>query len=378
MRFIRNEERAPPARRSRAALPTVAALLVAAAASGVFATGCTTTLGYYWQALDGQVAVVREARPIAEVIGDPLTDEELKLKLTRVREIREFASRELALPDNGSYRRYADLHRRFVVWNVFAAPELSVEPREWCFPVAGCVGYRGYFAEADARKFAASLAREGMDVYIGGVPAYSTLGWLDDPVLSTFIHYPETELARLIFHELAHQVVYAPGDSTFNESFAVAVENAGVQRWIAQRGTPPQRLDFDASQRRKREFAELVTGYRDRFAAAYAGPGSVADKRAGKARLQAQMREDYAQLKQAWGGFGGYDWWFAQPLNNAQLVSVALYTELLPGFEALLHQCHDAMPCFYEQVKALAKLPEKERRAKLEQDQPVKAGMGEG
>jgi predicted aminopeptidase len=345
---------------------TVGVLAFAALTAGGIASGCSTTLGYYLQALDGQMAVVREARPIAEVIGDPLSSDELKHKLGRIREIREFASRELALPDNGSYRRYADLHRRFVVWNVFAAPELAVEPKEWCFPVAGCVGYRGYFAEADARRFADGLAKEGMDVYVGGVPAYSTLGWMDDPVLNTFIHYPETELARLIFHELAHQLAYAPGDTTFNESFAATVENAGVERWIAERGTADQRVDYEASQRRKRDFAELVTRYRERFAAAYAAGGSVEEKRAAKAQLQDAMRADYARTKQAWGGFGGYDWWFAQPLNNAQLASVALYTDLVPGFEALLGACRDDLPCFYARVKALAKLPEQERRAKLE------------
>lgn len=332
----------------------------------LFAGGCATSLGYYWQALDGQMALAREARPIGEVIGDPLTDEEIRAKLARVQEIREFASRELGLPDNGSYRRYADLKRRYVVWNVFAAPEFSVDPREWCFPVAGCVGYRGYFSEADARAFAGGLAKQGMDAYVGGVPAYSTLGWLDDPVLNTFIHYPEAELARLIFHELSHQVVYAPGDSMFNESFAVSVENEGVERWIAAHGTDAQRAGFQAAQRRKREFAELVTSYRARFAEAYAAAPDDAQRRAAKARLQGQMRDDYARLKQSWDGFAGYDWWFAQPLNNAQLASVALYTELVPGFERLLAECKGDLPCFYARVKDLARLPETDRRAQLQ------------
>jgi predicted aminopeptidase len=347
------------------ALPMSALLLLAAIGLGGFATGCSTTMGYYWQALDGQMALVRQARPIGEVISDPLTGDALKLKLERVREIRAFASGELGLPDNGSYRRYADLKRRFVVWNVFAAPEFSIEPKEWCFPVAGCVGYRGYFDEAGAQAFAKDLAKQGMDVYVGGVPAYSTLGWLDDPVLNTFIHYPEAELARLIFHELSHQVAYAPGDSMFNESFAVSVENEGVERWIARHGTPEQRIAFEAAQRRKTDFAQLVTTYRDRFAAAYAASSDAAERRAVKERLQAEMRADYARLKESWGGFAGYDWWFEQPLNNAQLASVALYTELVPGFERLLAECDGDLPQFYARVKELAKLPEAERRARL-------------
>jgi predicted aminopeptidase len=355
-----------PARQAlRGRARVTAALLVAMLCLGGAVTGCSTTLGYYWQAFDGQMALVREARPIAELIDDPLTVDVLKGKLERVRDIRDFASRELGLPDNGSYRRYADLRRPYVVWNVFATPEFSVEPKEWCFPVAGCVGYRGYFSEADARGFAQDQAKAGLDVFVGGVPAYSTLGWLDDPVLNTFIHYPETELARLIFHELSHQVAYAPGDSMFNESFAVTVENAGVERWVAQRGSAEQRGAFQAGQRRKRDFAELVARYRERFAAAYAASAHTDERRAAKARLQEQMRAEYAQLKETWGGFAGYDWWFDGPLNNAQLASVALYTELVPGFERLLQESGGDLPAFYAKVKALARLPEAQRRARL-------------
>ena len=364
---------APPARpcASATAVRWIGIAAILGLVLGGAVTGCST-MGYYWQAFDGQMALNSQSRPIPEVIQDPKTGAELKARLEQVREIREFASRQLDLPDNGSYRRYADLKRRYVVWNVFAAPEFSVEPREWCFPIAGCVGYRGYFEEAQASEFAAGLGQEGLDVYIAGVPAYSTLGWFDDPVLNTFVNYPDTDLARLIFHELSHQVAYAPGDSTFNESFATTVETEGVERWIGQHGTPAQRDAFQASQRRRAQFAELVTSYRERFAAAYAEAGSDDARLAAKRRLQEQMRTDYARLKESWGGYAGYDWWFAQPLNNAQLASVALYTQLVPAFEKLLDACARNLPCFYARVKELARLPEAERRAQLQE------ALGEG
>jgi len=336
-------------------------LVVALLAAGA---GCST-LGYYWQALGGQMELVRKARPIPEVIADPATTQELKVRLEHVREIRDFASRALALPDNGSYRRYADLKREFVVWNVFATAEFSMQPREWCFPVAGCVSYRGYFAQADAQAFATGLRREDGDVYVAGVPAYSTLGWLDDPVLNTFVTYPRTELARLIFHELTHQVAYAPGDSTFNESFAVAVETEGVQRWLAAHGTPGECTAFELAQQRRAGFLALVGRHREGLVQLYASGLAPASMREAKARAFAAMRADYAALKQQWDGFSGYDWWFEQPLNNAQLVSVAIYTQLVPGFQQLLADDAGELPRFYARVQALAKLPEAQRRAPL-------------
>ncbi len=344
-------------------VPAVRAAFASACAASAM-SGCGS-IGYYWQAFDGQMHVVRSARPIKEVIQDPASPEALKAKLERVHEIRDFATRDLALPDNGSYRSYADLKRRYVVWNVFAAPALSVQPKEWCFPIAGCVGYRGYFSEADAKAFAQRLRAEGYDVFIGGVPAYSTLGWLDDPVLNTFIDYPDAELARLIFHELSHQVVYVPGDSVFNESFAVAVETEGVTRWIAAKGSPAEQAAFETAQRRRQGFAELVVSYRERLAALYASDATAQQKLARKEQAFAEMRADYERLKQGWGGYAGYDWWFAQPLNNAQLASVAIYTQLVPGFQKVLAQDHGDLPAFYASARKLGRLPKAERHKML-------------
>ncbi len=203
-------------------------------------TGCAS-VGYYLQAMQGQVSVMQSARPISQWLADPGVDDDLKSRLKRARDIRAYAAAELGLPDNGSYKSYADLKRPYVMWNVVATPELSLKPQQWCFPVAGCVDYRGYYSKAAAQQFAEGLRRQGYDVRVSGVPAYSTLGWFNDPVLSTFIDYPEAEVARMVFHELAHQVAYAPGDSQFNESFATAVEEVGVARWLAAHGDDAMR-----------------------------------------------------------------------------------------------------------------------------------------
>lgn len=327
-------------------------------------SGCSAA-PYYWQAARGQLELWQKSRPIEEWLADPNADSNLKVRLKQVQEIRAFASDDLGLPDNGSYRTFADLGRPFVVWNVFAAPELSLQPKEWCFPVAGCVTYRGYFAEADARAFAGGLESDGYDAYVGGVPAYSTLGWFDDPVPSTIIRYPDTEVARLIFHELAHQVVYVKDDTTFNESFATAVEQEGVKRWVEAHGSPDKLAQFERAQARKRQFVALVLEYRGKLAAIYASSASDDEKRTRKAETIEAMRTAYAQLKRSWGMPSGYDAWFAGPLNNAQIVSVASYTEQVPAFRALLAQEQGDLKRFYVAVKALAKLPKAERDAKL-------------
>ena len=326
-----------------------------------------TTIDYYAQAVSGQLALLHRARPIAERLEEPGLPQGLKRRLERVLVIRDFASRELGLPDNGSYRAYADLDRPFLVWNVFDAPEFSLQPEQSCFPVAGCVTYRGWFAQADAERHASTLRERGFDVYVGGVPAYSTLGWFNDPVLNTFVNYPETELARLLFHELAHQQFYLGGDTRFNESFAVAVEHEGVQRWLRREGTPGQLQQYESFQSRRREFIALVLAYHTRLEALYRQNIAVADMRRRKAETLVAMRADYEALKAspAWGGFAGYDRFFTQNPNNAQLASVAVYSELVPGFQALLQGQGGDLPKFYKVVRDLAGLPKTERDARL-------------
>jgi predicted aminopeptidase len=331
--------------------------------------GCAT-LRYYSQAVSGQLDLMRRAVPIDEQIARDATPAALKAKLEAVLRIRRFASRELGLPDNGSYKSYADLGRPYALWNVFAAPEFSLEPVNSCFVFVGCVSYRGYFSEADAQAEGASRRAQGYDVHVGGVPAYSTLGWFDDPVLSTFIRYPEAELARLMFHELAHQLLYVKSDTRFNESFAVAVEQAGVERWLAQSGSERERAAYERLQSMKREFVALVLKYQAILDEYYRQDLPLEEKRLGKARRFAEMEEEYRQLKASWGGFAGYDRWFAGKPNNATLASVALYTELVPAFRALLEREGSDLPRFYAAAKDLAKLPKEERDARLSASAP--------
>jgi predicted aminopeptidase len=320
-------------RLARVFLPLLLLLLLA---------GCET-IAYYKQAIGGHFEIRSAARPLDAWLADPATPTPLRERLETARRLREFASRSLALPENGSYKSYADLGRPFVVWNVFAAPEFSVAPRQECFPFTGCVGYRGFFSEQDARAHAARLKAEGYDVHVGGVPAYSTLGWFDDPLLSTFIRYPDAQLARLIFHELAHQVVYARDDTMFNESFAVAVEEEGVRRWLEAEGHAGELQAFRDAQARRQRFADRVKQARTRLALAYQEPGASRDV------LAAKKREEFEKLR------AEYPTIVPAEANNAFLVSVALYTELVPQFDALLAESGGDLPVFYEKAKALAK-----------------------
>ncbi len=329
-------------------------------------SGCAN-IGYYLQSVSGQLDMWRRERAIEDVIRDPAASAQLKQKLTRVIDIRDFASRELKLPENHSYRRYADLERPFVVWNVFAAPEFSVRPVQWCFPFAGCVSYRGYFAKTDAERFAATLADQGYDVFVSGVPAYSTLGWFSDPVLNTFIHYPDTELARLIFHELAHQVVYVRDDSVFNESFAVAVETEGVRRWLDRFGDERQKTEFERVQRLRADFAGLIQTYREKLDVLYGTQLAAETMRQRKADILRELDHEYGRLKARWGGYAGYDRWFAQKPNNAQIASVAIYTQQVPAFQALLRQKGGELTGFYSAVRELAALSKEERTVRLQQ-----------
>ena len=346
----------------------VLATALVATAAVCLGSGCST-LGYYAQAAGGHIDLLQRSRPVADWLADDSTAAPLRERLQLSQRLRDFAVSELKLPDNASYRRYADLQRGAVVWNVVAAPELSLTLKTWCFPIMGCVGYRGYFGRDGAETLAAQLRAEGWEVGVYGVHAYSTLGWTNwiggDPLLNTFIQWPEGELARTIFHELAHQVAYAEDDTTFNESFATAVERIGGARWLDQHASPQTRAEYAALETRRRDFRVLVLKTRRELEAVYASALPDAAKRERKAAVLAAMRAEYAALKAGrWGGFTGYDGWFERA-NNAAFGVQAAYHELVPAFERLFESSGGDFTRFYAQVQQLAALPKDQRRAKL-------------
>jgi predicted aminopeptidase len=351
-----------------AALGGAAGVLLLAG-TACLTSGCST-LGYIGQSVGGHLDLMQRARPVEQWLDEVGTAEPLKRKLALSQKMRSFAVRELKLPDNASYTRYADVGRPAVVWNVVATPELSLKLKTWCFPVMGCVGYRGYFDKAGADALAAELRAQGLEVDVYGVPAYSTLGWTNwmggDPLLSTFIGWPDGEVARLVFHELAHQVAYASDDTAFNESFAVAVERIGGNRWLAQEGDAQQTRDFEATQQRREEFRALTLRTRTALAALYNEVDlDDAAKRQRKADVLGQMRADYARLKsERWGGFAGYDAFVARA-NNASLAVQGAYNDLVPHFERLFERNDRDFHKFYDAVKRLAALPKDERHATL-------------
>jgi predicted aminopeptidase len=324
------------------------ALVLAASLS---AGGC-----YLMQAATGQMELTSKRQPIAQLLTDERTPETLRTRLEYVSAARTFASQELALPDNDSYRSYADVGRPYVVWNVFATDEFSIKPRRWCFPIAGCVVYRGYFKEDNAKNYARRLRLHGSDTAVGGVAAYSTLGHFKDPVLNTMLGWSDVQLASTLFHELAHQVVYVPGDSEFNEAFATVVEEAGLQRWLASRG---QLQDLDAwneQRERNAQFVALLLQTRQRLEALYQSDLPDDQKRDRKQYEFGVLKLQYSQLKaEQWKGYRGYDAWFSRTLNNAHLVSAATYYGCVPGLRRLLQSVDGDLPRFYEKARELAK-----------------------
>jgi predicted aminopeptidase len=330
---------------------------------GTVVTGCS--LPYYWQAAAGHFDVVQRRVPIDAVLDDPAQPASIKDSLRRVVAMRQFAIDELGLPDNDSYVTYADLERPYVVWNVVAAGEFSVDAEQWCFLFIGCVSYRGYFSRDAAREFSATLKQRGLDTYVAGATAYSTLGYFSDPVLNTMLAGGESYVAGVLFHELAHQRFYLRGDSEINEAFATAVQQYGTALWLMRFGTEDDVAAYRRRLGRQEDFTTLVADQRTRLATLYASNASVDELRDGKAAAFAQMRTDYERNKAAWGGVTDYDAWFAQPLNNAQLASVTTYRRWLPALVWYIdaHGLDD----FYTQMDALAQLDPAERERRLEQ-----------
>ncbi len=326
--------------------------------------GCSD-LSYCVQCVRGQLEVMAQTRPIEEVLQDSRISEAERRQLTKVLAIRTFAVERLGLPDNDSYRLYADIGRPFVVWNVVATPEFSLAPKQWCYPVVGCVAYRGYFNADEARAMGAELAAQGFDVDVYGVKAYSTLSWFDDPVLNTFIDGADSQLASLIFHELAHQVVYVKDDCSFNEAFAKTVEREGLRRWLEANSTQAEWQGYLDREARSEEFLALLAWTRDQLAGLYAQPLSDAEKRAAKRDILARLGDELRSQRARWPNPAAIDGWLGRGLNNARLTSTATYYDRVPAFEAVLDAQRGDLPAFYEEVARLAALPAAERTARL-------------
>ena len=309
---------------------------------------------FYWQAIGGQFELLRKRTPIEEVLADPTLDERTKATLAKVPEIRRFAADELLLPRNQSYTTYVDLGRPYVVFNVIATDEFSVNPKRWCYPFTGCVAYRGFFNRESAERFRAALERDGLDTYLGGATAYSTLGYFADPILNTMVVGGESAIASILFHELAHQVIYIKDDSSLSEAFASAVEEYGTELWLERQGDEAALDRYRRKIRLRLEFGALVSAQQDRLRKIFAQDLPPDEMRAQKAGAYEQLRADYARLKEAWGGANDYDRWFDQPLNNAALASVATYRRWLPTLKAKLREVGPAR--FYAEMHELAEM----------------------
>lgn len=331
---------------------------------------------FYSQAIRGQFKIVAAQEPIPELLSDPKTPQALKKRLELVLEARRFAEQGLHLEANGHYLKYADLERRFAVWNVFAAPEFSLTPKSWWYPVVGRQDYRGFFAEKQAQEEARRLRKKGFDVYVGGVTAYSTLGWFRDPILNTFIFEDEVELAELIFHELAHHRVFVPGDTDFNEAFATTVAEEGVRRWLMSEGKTESLAQYEAQTKRAEQFARLVDETRQRLLMVYdeteGAPGNRVRSKSEAAVLREQKRqviqelqENYSSLRQTWGETTDYEAWFRRPINNAQLNTVKTYYHFVPAFRRLLQEESGDLRHFYRRAKQIGGLKEEERHRHL-------------
>jgi predicted aminopeptidase len=338
-------------------LKRVIGLCVLVAATG----GCAAP--YYWQAIGGQIELLRKREPIEALVADPVVDPALKATLSRIAALRRFAVDELELPDNDSYTTYVALDRTYVVWNVVATEEFSVDPERWCFPFAGCVAYRGYFDRAAAERFAAELASRGLDTYSGGSSAYSTLGYFADPVLSTMVAGGEQYVASSLFHELAHQKLYIKNDSELSEAFAMIVEEHGTELWLTRNATREERERERERRERRAQFGTLIANQQARLRAIYASGAPPEELRAAKRRAFDELRQEYAGVKAQWRGSTDYDAWFLQPLNNATLASVATYTRWLPALRARLRDV--GLTRFYADVAELADLSAEQREQRL-------------
>lgn len=350
----------------KSGMPAITAISIGPIIVGVaLALSSCSGIGYYAESISGQLTLLMRREPISVVLSGPHTPQHVRQKLHTILDIRAFAVTELGLPDNGSYLTFVNLDRRYVAWNVFATPEFSLQPLSWCFPVAGCFSYHGYFSEQKANLAAEHLAKQGHDVHIGGVAAYSTLGWFKDPVLSPMLNWRDTRIAEVIFHELAHQLIYISGDTAFNEAFATTTATNGVRHWLMKRGKIDTLANFDAEQKRQLEFASMVLRTTTRLRGLYASPIEPSAMRTEKNRIFRILEDEYQTLRAEWSGYSAYDSWIASGLNNAKISSVVTYHEHVKAFNTLFYAVAQHFPEFYWQVREIGRLSDRRRLACL-------------
>lgn len=334
---------------------------------GTFTVSACSSFGYYMDLMSGHSELLDQQKTISEILANKKTESKLRQLLETSQKIRDFASKELHLPENDSYRTYADIKRRYAVWNVVAAKELSIKPKKWCFLFVGCLNYRGYFSKEDASTYANELKKEGYDVYVAGANAYSTLGWFDDPLLNTMMYKSEARRAGIIFHELAHQVVYIDDDSAFNEAFATTVEQEGIRRWMAKKGKSEQYDQYLVNKKRDAQLNKLLQETREKLKQLYKTKINEKEKKQEKKLIFSLMQKKYQQLKKAWGDYTVYDKWMSQELNNAHLLLVATYHDLVPAFNAMLKKENYNLKKFYIAVEQLGQLDKEKRNKQLKQ-----------
>ena len=334
-------------------------LLILAAAIILSVPGC-----YYMQAAGGQFEVLRKRESIDDVIVDPSTPLEIAERLRVVQDARAFSISELGLPDNKSYRTYSDLERDYVVWNVFAAEEFSLSARQWCYPIAGCVSYRGYFKKESAEREAKKLGEQGLDIHMGGVSAYSTLGNFNDPVLSTMMRWDDVQLVSVLFHELAHQLLYIKDDSGFNESFASAVEEFGIERFLQSKNMSDEFQEYEEGKAIRRELMTIVSESRSDLSEIYSSPIDNEEMRRQKQQRIERLHEDLRGALDAAGRDN--TGWLGKPFNNARIASMSLYDGLLPAFRIMLENCSQELACFYDEARRVSELERSERDRSLE------------
>lgn len=326
---------------------------------------------YYGQSIQGHLKIMLNQVEIDKIIQNPETDDEVRRKLKFVVEVKRFATESLGLPDNGSYENYNQLGRDAVVWNVIAAPELSLQPVKWCFLIVGCLPYRGYFNQQSADKFAEKLKADSLDVYVGGVSAYSTLGWFKDPLLSSMINRSDNDLAKLIFHELAHQKFYFRDDTDFNEAFADTVAIIGIQQWLGKQNKNDEFEEFQGENRRENEFVSLILRYQNELTSLYQSDLKREDKLIEKKLTFERMRADYKEIQTSWNGNNDYEDWFEHDLNNAKISTILTYRQLVPAFQALYARMDSDLQRFYDVVEGYSRCTNDERKQHLINARPA-------